>query len=352
MKHEPPAPGNQPLSVLQAMLSGEGPTQAPPAPEVLEALMRDLEKASLLDHAVALLGPLRGDPAWAAFRFRLKAESARYRDRRISRWQADPERRTLRLAFEASGPACGLNPQALAGALARAFLDAGLPLAMGLEKSPRPVLHLAHPLPLGVPGREEWADAGLFRDPECAPAEIPALVNVRACEGLRVLRCAYIPNFATPVSELCQSAAWRWPCPGDLRARAEARCEAFLAAESFELEKPGKTGGHKGVKRVEIRPMVEALEWEGPFLAIRTRVDAGTALNPRKLLGAVLGLEAAEVEGLERTGLGLAEDPRLAQAERFEPKLHNMYEDAVLLEGGPGITIVEGDEDDTIVLGG
>jgi radical SAM-linked protein len=256
------------------------------------------------------------------------------------------------VAFEARHPACGLNPQALSAALARAFLEAGLPLAMGLGKTPRPMVHLAHPLPLDVPGREEWADIGFFRAPELPVQELPPQVNGRAPEGLRVLRCAFVPNYASPVPELCRAAKWLWPCPAGAEADARGRVAAFLAADSFQLEKAGKTGGHKGVKCVEIRPLVESMAWGAEGLEMVTRVDAGSALNPRKLLGAVLGVEPAQVLGLERTGLLLAEDPRLSSPERFEPKLHNMYEDAVLLDSAPGVSLVEGDEDDTIVLGG
>lgn len=346
MMNAPLDSGNAPLNRLRELISS-GNADA----DDLDGLLADLERASLLEHAVLLLAPLRTDPAWGAFRNRLKAECAQFRERRMNRWQVDPERRTLRLAFEADGPACHLNPQSLVATLARALLDAGLPLAMGLEKSPRPVVHTAFPLPLDVPGREEWADAGFSRTPECPPSGLPALVNAGAPEGLRVLRCGYVPNFATPVAELCRAAWWRWTCPAGCRAEAEARVAAFLAAPSFLLEKPGKTGGQKGVKHVEVRPLVLAMDWEGANLAFRTRVGQGAALNPRRLLGAVLGLEPGGIEGLERTRLELAEDPRLSQADRFEPKLHNMYEDAVLLDSAPGVTLVDDDEDDTLLLG-
>jgi hypothetical protein len=203
-----------------------------------------------------------------------------------------------------------------------------------------------------VPGHGEWADAVLTRAVEVPLLELPARINAFAPEGLEILRCLPVPNYATPVAELCRSAYWRWPCPPGLKALAEAKVEAFLGASSFELEKPGKTGGQKGAKRIEIRPLVKSLVWEGPALALCTRIDAGQAPNPRKLLGAILGVEPAAITGLERLGLELAEDPRLLQADRFEPKLHNMFEDAVLLEAGSHIRIVEGDDDDPIIIGG
>ena len=75
------------------------------------------------------------------------------------------------------------------------------------------------------------------------------------------------------------------------------------------------------------------------------------AVNPLKLLGAVLGLEPADITGLVRTGVDYDPDPRLGQADRFEPKLKNMYEDAVLLGGGSNIVLVDEDDDEPTILG-
>jgi len=54
---------------------------------------------------------------------------------------------------------------------------------------------------------------------------------------------------------------------------------------------------------------------------------------------------------LARTAVDLAEDPRLLQAERFQPKLHNMFEDAVLLGAEGNIRVVDDEEDEPLVLG-
>jgi hypothetical protein len=314
--------------------------------------MESLQKSNQVEHALAWLRRPGTPKAWEPYRLRLKAEAVRSRERRMSRWQTDPHRKTLRIRFQVAGEACAFHPPALAAELAAILLDAGVPLAMGLEKTPRPALHLGHPLPLDIPSEGEWADLVLTQAPEGPLAALPERINQHSQGGIRVLECAFVPNYATPVAELCISALWRWPCPQERRELALERVEAFLAAESFGMEKSGKTDGHKGVKRVEIRPLVETMAWVGRILEFRTRIDAGQAPNPRKLLGAILGLEPSAILGLERVSLALAEDPRLLQADRFEPKLHNMFEDAVLLDSGSHIKIVEGDDEDPIILGG
>ncbi len=345
MTQAPRASATPVLSALQAAVTGE----VPPA-DVLEGWLAGLVQEGTAEHALALSRPRAGDPAWDDFRRRLKAQVAANRGRRMAGWQNDPRRRKVRVRFSVDAPASDLHPPALLASLARAFLDAGLPLAMGLEKVPRPALVLGHPLPQGVAGRGEWVDVGLDREPGVPLGELPALLDAHAPAGVAFLDAALVPTYASPVADLCRSALWRWACPGPEREAAERRTGAFLAAESFAMEKAGKTGGQKGLKRVEIRSLVEDMAWADGGLVFRTAIRQGQALNPRKLLAAILGREPAEVLGLERLELALDEDPRLLEAERYAPKLHNMFEDAVLLESGPNIRIVDEDDDEPIRL--
>jgi len=254
------------------------------------------------------------------------------------------------LRYEVRTPATSLNPHALAGALAQAFLAAGLPIAMGLEKSPRPVLALGHPLPLGVEGLQEWADATLKSPLAITDEAAASVLNHHLPQGVRILDLQEVPVISTPVLELCVVGRWSWPCPEPLRPHARERLEAFLAAETFTLEKSGKVGGQKTVKRVDVRDRVLEAGWEGPVLWLETRLSAGLALNPQKLLAALVGLPPAEVTSLIRESVRLAEDPKLADPYRYETKLSNLYEDAVLLDS-PAPTRNSSDrEDDTLLL--
>jgi radical SAM-linked protein len=342
-----PVPDTKSLQVFQSLL-----VSGPLEPEPYRALLEALEAERHLEHALALLKHARPDLAlWGPALVQLKDAAARSRTRRMSLWQVDPHRRTLRLRFEVRGPACAMNPPALVASLARLLMDAGLPVAMGLEKNPRPAVHLGHPLPLGVEGWREWADAVLQEGPGLPMEALPAHVNAFAPEGLRVLQVALVPNFASPVSDLCRQGHWQWPCPEALLEQARERVAAFEAATAFEVERPGKVEGQKLAKRVDIRALLGGLQWEGPRLSFETRIGPGHAANPRKLLASILGTAPEDILGLARTEVELRPDPRLLQAEKFTPKLHNMYEDAVLLNSGSNIRIVEEDEDDPLILG-
>jgi radical SAM-linked protein len=317
-----------------------------PEAEGLEQLLADLESERRLEHGWLLLKQARLDHAvWGGLQARLKALVDQSRGRRMGRWQVDPERRTLRLSFEVRAPACSQHPAGLLAELGRALLSAGLPVAMGLEKSPRPAVHLGHPLPLMVEGCEEWADLDLLEPAGLPLAELPERINAHAIQGLRVLQCLQIPNYASRVAELCRRAHWLWPCPAERLDAARERMAAFIGSERYEIEKSAKVDGQKGTTRVDIRPLLEDCLWEGATLTFQTRIHKGEAANPCKLLAAILGPEPP-VQGLVRTRVELGEDPRLDQAEKFEPKLHNMFEDAVLLESGGTISLVDDEDDD------
>jgi hypothetical protein len=153
------------------------------------------------------------------------------------------------------------------------------------------------------------------------------------------------------VAELAETSEWSWLCPAEGLEEARAATARFLAAATFSWDRAGKVGGQKQEKHVDLRPMVSAMTWEGGLLRFRTPMAAFGATNPVKLLGAVLGLDPGSVHGVLREAIILREDPRLAQSERFEPKLRNLYEDAVLLSGGSNITLVDDEDDEPLRLG-
>ena len=339
-----PIQGSPSLAAFAGMIAA-GP------PESFEEIITALEGEGSLEHAWLILRQARPEPAlWGRFQARMKAVLEQSRTRRMSRWQTDPNRVTLRLRFAVRAPASAQHPAGLLSLLAGTLMAAGLPVAVGLEKTMRPAIHLGHPLPPLVEGLSEWADVVLLEPARVPLPELPARINARAPQGLELLQCFQVPNFASPVASLCRAAHWRWTCPEPWLDTARERMDGFLGSERFEIDKPGKIGGQKASKRVDIRLLLEDCRWSGAGLLFRTRIAPGEAANPRKLLAAILG-PGPEIQDLVRMSLELAEDPRLEQADRFQPKLHNMFEDAVLLGAGGNIRIVEEDDDDPIVLG-
>lgn len=344
-------PSNPRLLVLQAFRAALTGTPPPPLATLAELLEQGLLEQALLELKRARPRLQPADP-WYALRKTMEAEVAKARERRLHQWPLDPDRRVLRLRMEVRSPACDLHPSALQAALARALLEAGWPLAMGLEKSPRPMVRLGYPLPLGVPGLSEWADATLRERPPFPKEEWADRVHARGPGGLRILQLEEIPHHASPVLELSRRAHWAWTCPEALHPLAMERLRRFEAAETYAIAKIGKVEGQKQVKQIEVRHLVLDMGWEGDTFRFATRLAPGEALSPVKLLAGVLELEASAIQGLARLSVELAEDPRLLAAGKYETKLHNIFEDAVLLESGATIPQEEDEDDDPIVLRG
>jgi hypothetical protein len=189
-------------------------------------------------------------------------------------------------------------------------------------------------------------DAVLKREPADDAAALMARLNRRLPGGLRLRRWEPMPTYAAPVAELARLAHWRWPVPGAWRDSVERGVAAFLATETWPWERGSKTG-----PAPDLRALLSAFHWEGDALCFTTSLGAFRAANPLKVLGAILGRDPGTLQGLVRTALETEPDQRLTQGERFQPKLKNMYEDAVLLGAGSNITLVDEDDDEPLHLG-
>ncbi len=276
--------------------------------------------------------------------------AARARERREAGWRLDSRRATVRLGYAKDGEAVDLDEGDMHAIFLEAFRLEGFRLALDFGKRPRLSLRLELPLPAGAGGLSEWAEA-VFRVGSLeAPELLMNRLNGRLPEGLRVHRWEAHAPYASPLGELADASHWRWNCPIDQADEARLRTAVFLSAAEWLWEKGGRVEGRKQLKQMDLRPLVTELRWEGEVLFSTTRMGSTEAGNPLKIHAAILGLDPSALRGLQRLSLDLRPDPRLAQAERFEPKLKNMYEDAVLLGGGSNITLVDDEDDEPLRL--
>lgn len=335
----------QPLLELRQHLNGQRAMTA-------ESCLAALSAAGLIEEGLELLRQARrtgADPERIAdVAVLIEGPAARAMARRGADWQLDSRRTTVRFAFAKEDEALDFDDGDLHAILLLAFRLEGFPLALDLGKRPRPMLRLELPLPAGAGGLEEWAEVVLRRDPPGQATTHLARLNERLPAGLRLTQWHLSPAFASPLFDLAEGASWRWTCPADLLGMARAAAADFLAAPEFIW---AKGEGLKAARPLDLRPLLTALAWDGPVLHTSTRMDPRTGLNPLRLHAAVLGLEWADLRGLLRTAIRFRADQRLAQGERYEPKLKNMYEDAVLLSGGSNITLVDDEDDEPLRLG-
>lgn len=333
------------MQALRRMLKG--------GPEDLESLIERIVAEDLVEEGVSLLrAERRGAEAEAKpLLALLEPLAAKAMARREAGWHLDSHRVLVRLGYAKQGPSLDFDEGDVQAILMQAFRLEGFRLALDLSKRPRPQFHLELPLPAGAGGEAEWAEAVFRREPTDSPEFSMAALNRRLPAGLSFHRWDIHAPYASSVAELAEAFHWRWHCPPDLAGTARQRTSEFLAAVEWIWAKGGKVGGQKQVKQVDLRPLVLDLRWEGDSLFSTTHAGGLEAANPMKVHAAILGLDPAALRGLMRLSLDLRPDPRLAMAERFEPKLKNMYEDAVLLGGASNITLVDDDDDEPIRLG-
>ncbi|HEX9082987.1 MAG TPA: TIGR03936 family radical SAM-associated protein [Holophagaceae bacterium] len=330
----------------RAMASGNLPAAEP--------LLPGLEGEGLLEDAFAIFREARRNMADSeglqAFGKRLSERAMGVRLHRAASWRLDARRTSVRFSYAKRSLLLDFDSGDLHRLFLAAFRLEGLSLALDLSQHPRPMLQLGPPLPAGVGGEEEWGELVLRRMPP-DPQGLQTRLEARLPLGLQLRTWEEQPDYASPVADLAETSFWRWSCPPARAAEARARTEAFLASEHVLWDRAGKLAGQKQEKSVDLRPLVASLAWEGAILQFTTPMRAFGATNPLKALGAILGWNPEEIQGLVRTSLHLARDPRLAQGERFEPKLRNLYEDAVLLSGGSNITLIDDEDDEPLRLG-
>lgn len=278
---------------------------------------------------------------------RLLPLALKAQQRRAARWQLDTRRTLIRVGYAKGKGALGFDEGDLHAIFLHAFRFEGFALALDLGKRPRPLLTLGLPLPVGVGGLAESMDAVLKVEPGEEPALLMARLNRRLPEGLHIHHWEPLPGYAAPVIDLALLSRWRWDVVADQRAGVAAGVARFLAAGAW----PWERGGSRVDTPLDLRSILLELRWEAAGLCFATRMGVHHALNPTKMLGAILDLAPGDITGLTRTAVDLKPDARLAQGERFEAKLKNMYEDAVLLAGGSNITLVDEDDDEPIRLG-
>jgi len=277
----------------------------------------------------------------------LRPHAATALQRRAARWQLDTRRARVRLTFAKDGDATDFDEGDLHALFLQAFRLEGLGLVLDLGKRPRPLLSLGLPLPAGVEGKAEYFDVVLKQEPAGATSQVMARLNQRLPLGLRLLAWEGLANCASELTDLALRSHWRWDVLSSQREQIEMKAEAFLQAEAW----PWDRGGTKAPAGLDLRRLVLDLEWRDGALCFATPMGLYQAINPVKMLAAIFDLEPMEIRGLVRTDLALNADGRIAQAERFEPKLKNMYEDAVLLGGGSNITLIEEEDEEPLRLG-
>lgn len=164
--------------------------------------------------------------------------------------------RRLRVHYARLGEASYLSHLELVRLMYRAMRRANVPVAYSQGFHPLPRLSFGKALPVGVESLAEYVDVEL--DPAVSVGQLPAReVAARLSAALPVGFKVQGAEEAAPGRKLAPPTQETYILGLDGLGLARERAKEFMARESFEVE----TSGRKGVRRVNLRPLVLALEF-------------------------------------------------------------------------------------------
>ncbi len=185
---------------------------------------------------------------------------------------------------------------------------AGLPVAMSQGFNPHPKMAPTSSLPVGQTSRSEVIEVTLTEPVD--PAEFTRRVNAAMPGGLRVTRAKEVSDEAASPASVVSGAMYEArPVEGSVEhAGADPGSVAgavrrFLDAGEVVVTRKSD----KGERRVDLRPLVHDLSFEGGVLRMTLAAGREGTARPADLLTA-LGFDPADWT-VERTGLYRADGP-------------------------------------------
>jgi radical SAM-linked protein len=162
-----------------------------------------------------------------------------------------------------------------------------LPLAFSQGFSPRPLLSLAAPLPVGQYSRAEYLELELRE--ELPAATVAAAIRARQLPETEVLGIARVPEGTGALMGLIRYADY---LVSELTTKQQAQLEAalprFLAESQVVVEMQRK----RGLRQVDIRPLVRQAQLDDGQLQLTLAIGSQGNLRPELLLEH-LGVKAA-----------------------------------------------------------
>ncbi len=169
----------------------------------------------------------------------------------------------------------------------RALRRAGLPLGYSEGFTPRPRISLAAPLPVGVTGSAELMDVFLKR--RVSSLTFLKGLNAQCPPGLAVHTAEEVPLSLPSLQSLVRAADYVIQGPAGTEANAIRRAIAGLLQAR---EVPWEHARDTGVRRYDLRPLVQELELEewskdSFTISMRLRMDAHGTGRPDQVTAAL-----------------------------------------------------------------
>lgn len=181
----------------------------------------------------------------------------------------------------------------------RAIRRAGLPVAYSAGFNPHPKISFASALAVGVTSDGEYLD---IQFAELLGGDAFERLSETLPHGLRLLEWRQIPEATPAIMSLVCAAQWELSLQAEESRNLQEALQSLLAASSLPVEREGK----KGIKTVDIRPLIYRLEVDEKESCLRMLLASGgeSVVRPGEVLK-LLRLSACEGR-LRRTELYVA----------------------------------------------
>lgn len=191
------------------------------------------------------------DPAW-------QKESAPARPYPV---EADAKV-TMRLRYTKTGAMRYLSHLEMIGLFTRAVGRARLPIRFSRGFHPHPKFSFATALSVGVESWAEYLDLELVPGP--APEEVVDRLNAALPEGMRIVEAIVVPPGTSSLSVLMDKVRYRVILPQEAARDLATRAEAFLARDTFPIQRAKKGR----IQEYDLRHELAALTVDGPTLEL------------------------------------------------------------------------------------
>lgn len=183
----------------------------------------------------------------------------------------------LKLTYAKKGPAKYVGHLDWMRILERALRRTNLPIKYSEGYNPRMKIEYGPPLPVGVEGLEEVLIIEI--DGWIKPNTILPQLDDKFPEGIEIIKVEIANPKATSLDSSSEASEYTFELEENETADLKNRLEKLLAQTEIIIDKKSK----KGVKKVNIRPLLFSASLSGNTLSAALQTTNHGTLRPREL---------------------------------------------------------------------
>lgn len=202
-----------------------------------------------------------------------------------------------RITYKITGLLRFLSHKELMRMIERVLRRAKMPLAFSHGFNPHPLISFGPPRPVGTAGTAEQIDFRLVEFLQ--PAVISEKISNQFPKEMLLSDVAHIPLQSKSITASIDAAEYELDLPEKSESPLEKIDSFMLRSEVIHKRKTPK-----GIRSVDIRPGVFALEWDAPKLKMKLALTSNIHVRPCDVLSEMTGWSDDEVKRIKiiRTG--------------------------------------------------